>query len=339
MDKRIKLLSAFIISVVAITVFSLSSCNDANTQPTQKTDATVTDVTVEPTVLFDTDEDSEATVVPTEYENTASEPQSEQPTAANTAATTVTPTSAANKPSPTAAPTVKPTSAPSTQKPTTAPTVKPTSAPSTQKPPTAPTVTPTTAAANVKNKLIPKNLHAEIYVKERTALYPKSVFINVTWDKVDGVRHYEVFLKKNGKWTSRGTTMSLYEWIKAEAGNYEVAVLGMDPDNGAVYADPEEAKISFTVKYFVDVEAHRVDVPIYKTEYYCACNKCGADVTGDENGNASAYGDEYADMDMRKFHHMIQGCSTAFHTESRRVLIGYEPEDVPEEGHYELTMK
>ena len=99
-----------------------------------------------------------------------------------------------------------------------------------------------------------------------------------------------------------------------KAGDYTFAVIACDPADDKPHVAPEKAQFTVTIKYVVDQEAYSYEKPITEQVAYCCCNKCGADVTGDENGKVREYDPEHYDMYMVFYHYQFEGCSTAWHT-------------------------
>ena len=164
--------------------------------------------------------------------------------------------------------------------------------------------------------------------------------IKFTWNKLSGIYTYAVYYNNGNNWQLLNDEVSsnAYSYsFNNKAGSYSFSVIACNPDTDKPYGSPDQGIFTCTVKYVVDQEAYSYQKPITKQEAYCCCNKCGADVTGDEKGNASAHGAEYAELSERFYHYQFEGCSTAWHTAYRTVITGYETVNVPEKGHFEIT--
>lgn len=163
--------------------------------------------------------------------------------------------------------------------------------------------------------------------------------IKFSWNKFSGIYTYAVYLKNGTNWQLLDDEVmtGYYLYPFSQAGVYTFAVISCNPTDDTPYTTPDRGEFSCTVNYVVDQESYSYQKPITTQEAYCCCNKCGADVTGDENGKVGNYDPEHSDMDMVWYHYSIEGCSTAWHTAYRTVITGYETINVPEKGHFEIA--
>ena len=81
--------------------------------------------------------------------------------------------------------------------------------------------------------------------------------------------------------------------------------------------------------YVVDQEAYSYEEPVYEKRVYTVCHVCGAEF--DTSYSSSAF---WAHDDQ----HLLAGEGSGYHNETRKVQVGTNTVNVPEEGHYEKKL-
>ena len=81
--------------------------------------------------------------------------------------------------------------------------------------------------------------------------------------------------------------------------------------------------------YGVDQEAYSYEEPVYEKRVYTVCHVCGAEF--DTSYDTSAF---FAHDKA----HMLAGEGSGYHNEIRKVQVGTNTVNVPEEGHYEKKL-
>ena len=163
--------------------------------------------------------------------------------------------------------------------------------------------------------------------------------IKFSWNKIDGIYTYAVYYKDGNSFTllSDEVQIDSYPYTFNKAGDYTFAVIACDPSDDKPHVAPEKAQFTVTIKYVVDQEAYSYQKPITEQVAYACCNKCGADVTGDENGRVGEYDPEHSDMYMILYHNLYENCNGGWHTDYKNITTGYETVNVPEKGHFEIA--
>lgn len=104
-----------------------------------------------------------------------------------------------------------------------------------------------------------------------------------------------------------------------------------DPHAGKTYHEAVYKTVHHDAEYkdvyVVDQEAYSYEKPIYEERVYTICHVCGAEFdTTYDGGNAFFAHDEQ---------HVLNDEGSGYHNEVRKIQIGSETVNVPEEGHYE----
>ena len=81
--------------------------------------------------------------------------------------------------------------------------------------------------------------------------------------------------------------------------------------------------------YVVDQEAYSYEEPVYEKRVYTVCHVCGAEF--DTSYDTSAF---WAHDDQ----HLLAGEGSGYHNDIRKVQVGTNTVNVPEEGHYEKKL-
>ena len=81
--------------------------------------------------------------------------------------------------------------------------------------------------------------------------------------------------------------------------------------------------------YVVDQEAYSYEEPVYEKRVYTVCHVCGAEF--DTSYDTSAFWDHI-------FEHEFAGEGSGYHSDVRKVQVGTNTVNVPEEGHYEKKL-
>ena len=81
--------------------------------------------------------------------------------------------------------------------------------------------------------------------------------------------------------------------------------------------------------YVVDQEAYSYEEPVYEKRVYTVCHVCGAEF--DTSYSSSAF---WAHDDQ----HLLAGEGSGYHNDIRKVQVGTNTVNVPEEGHYEKKL-
>lgn len=81
--------------------------------------------------------------------------------------------------------------------------------------------------------------------------------------------------------------------------------------------------------YVVDQEAYSYEEPVYEKRVYTVCHVCGAEF--DTSYDTSAF---FAHDKA----HMLAGEGSGYHNDTRKVQVGSNTVNVPEEGHYEKKL-
>ncbi len=81
--------------------------------------------------------------------------------------------------------------------------------------------------------------------------------------------------------------------------------------------------------YVVDQEAYSYEEPVYEKRVYTVCHVCGAEF--DTSYDTSAF---FAHDKA----HMLAGEGSGYHNDIRKVQVGTNTVNVPEEGHYEKKL-
>ena len=81
--------------------------------------------------------------------------------------------------------------------------------------------------------------------------------------------------------------------------------------------------------YVVDQEAYSYEEPVYEKRVYTICHVCGAEF--DTSYSSSAF---WAHDDQ----HLLAGEGSGYHNDIRKVQVGTNTVNVPEEGHYEKKL-
>ena len=81
--------------------------------------------------------------------------------------------------------------------------------------------------------------------------------------------------------------------------------------------------------YVVDQEAYSYEEPVYEKRVYTVCHVCGAEF--DTSYDTSAF---FAHDKA----HMLAGEGSGYHNDTRKVQVGTNTVNVPEEGHYEKKL-
>lgn len=81
--------------------------------------------------------------------------------------------------------------------------------------------------------------------------------------------------------------------------------------------------------YVVDQEAYSYEEPVYEKRVYTVCHVCGAEF--DTSYDTSAFWDHI-------FEHEFAGEGSGYHNDTRKVQVGTNTVNVPEEGHYEKKL-
>ena len=81
--------------------------------------------------------------------------------------------------------------------------------------------------------------------------------------------------------------------------------------------------------YVVDQEAYSYEEPVYEKRVYTVCHVCGAEF------DTSYSGSEFWEHD---YQHQYAGEGSGYHNDIRKVQVGTNTVNVPEEGHYEKKL-
>ena len=81
--------------------------------------------------------------------------------------------------------------------------------------------------------------------------------------------------------------------------------------------------------YVVDQEAYSYEEPVYEERQITVCHVCGAEF--DTSYDTSAFWDHI-------FEHEFAGEGSGYHSDVRKVQVGTNTVNVPEEGHYEKKL-
>jgi len=81
--------------------------------------------------------------------------------------------------------------------------------------------------------------------------------------------------------------------------------------------------------YVVDQEAYSYEEPVYEKRVYTVCHVCDAEF------DTSYSGSEFWEHD---YQHQYAGEGSGYHNDIRRVQVGTNTVNVPEEGHYEKKL-
>ena len=142
--------------------------------------------------------------------------------------------------------------------------------------------------------------------------------VTLTWDKSDGAYQYRVLVKSGSKWKGVAYTKSNTYTIENLKNNieYTYTVRCCDKDKNYT-SDYVRSNCTFTRNLIIDQEAYTEDFLLYAQVTRAICNKCGADVSGDANGKVGDLDPNYKDSSRKWYHYEIEGCSTAWHTETK----------------------
>lgn len=92
----------------------------------------------------------------------------------------------------------------------------------------------------------------------------------------------------------------------------------------AVHHDAEYEDV-----YVVDQEAYSYEEPVYEKRVYTVCHVCGAEFdTSYDDSAFSAHNESHA----------LAGEGSGYHNDTRKVQVGTNTVNVPEEGHYEKKL-
>lgn len=81
--------------------------------------------------------------------------------------------------------------------------------------------------------------------------------------------------------------------------------------------------------YIVDQEAYSYEEPVYEKRVYTVCHVCGAEF--DTSYDTSAFW-------SHNKAHALAGEGSGYHNDTRKVQVGTNTVNVPEEGHYEKKL-
>lgn len=81
--------------------------------------------------------------------------------------------------------------------------------------------------------------------------------------------------------------------------------------------------------YVVDQEAYSYEEPVYEKRVYTVCHVCGAEFDTSYDDSAFSAHDKA---------HMLAGEGSGYHNDTRKVQVGTNTVNVPEEGHYEKKL-
>ena len=136
--------------------------------------------------------------------------------------------------------------------------------------------------------------------------------VTLTWDKSDGAYQYRVLVKSGSKWKGVAYTKSNTYTIENLKNNieYTYTVRCCDKDKNYT-SDYVRSNCTFTRNLIVDQEAYTEETLLYEQVTRGICNKCGKDITEDITDTNS----EYYGWDGYKYHILVDGCQSAWHTE------------------------
>ncbi len=144
------------------------------------------------------------------------------------------------------------------------------------------------------------------------ATLDKNNNVKLTWNNINGAYKYRVFVKSGSEWKAVGYTTNTAYTLKNLKNNteYTYTVRCCNEDNKYI-SDYIRDNCTFTKNLVIDQEAYTEETLLYEEVIRGICNKCGKDITDDIFDTNS----EYYGWDGYKYHVLVDGCQSAWHTE------------------------